>query len=113
MYPDPDFLHLMHTPYGDTTFTTGWGPVSGSGSPPMGSSPDTRAYIQRWVEAALPTGEHERIEFRDIRSTMEDCAGLAPCGYAPGVEVVPSSVRAILPGTPATAQYRVIHHRAT
>lgn len=71
--PDPDFLNSLTTPYGETTFTTGWGrPSSGT---------NAELYLQRWVQAALPGGEGERIEFREVRSRETDCAGLDPCGF--------------------------------
>nr|MBK7066673.1 hypothetical protein [Deltaproteobacteria bacterium] len=69
--PDPDFLNSLTTPYGETTFTTGWvalGHRRGTLSPAL-------------VQAALPGGEGERIEFREVRVRETDCAGLDPCGF--------------------------------
>lgn len=71
--PDPTFLSYLYTPYGTTTFTTGWGTVNAGGY--------SGRYLQRWVEVQLPTGEGERIEARTISNPSLDCQGLVPCAF--------------------------------
>lgn len=88
--PDPDFLNSLTTPYGMFTFDTGWGQPG-----PLHSF--SHLYLQRWVEAHLPGGEGERVEFRDVRARPDDCAGLSPCGFNSGSpEYISSGTQAVL-----------------
>ncbi|TAK27045.1 MAG: hypothetical protein EPO40_18905 [Myxococcaceae bacterium] len=96
--PDRDFLASISTPYGLTAFTTGWGQVHGAGS-------SNNLFIQRWTEAAYPTGEHERVEFRQIIAASGDCdatstyTGLMPCFFRPTAEeLFPPAYMAALGG---------------
>ena len=55
-------------------------------------------YLQRWLEVDLPTGEHERVEFRQVADANQqaDCYGLAPCTFRDESEVVPPAVNGAL-----------------
>ena len=90
-FPDHDFLSSLKTPYGSTGFRTGWA-AQLSGGPGMGR------YLQRWLEVDLPTGEHERVEFRQVADANQqaDCYGLAPCTFRDESEVVPPAVNGAL-----------------
>lgn len=90
---DPDFLDSIKTPYGATAFRTGWAQQIGPG-------PAEGRYVQRWLEVDLPTGEHERVEFRQVPDTgaTVDCGGLSPCTFRGADEVVPPTVNATLQG---------------
>ena len=60
--PDTDFLGSMTTPYGTTTFDSGW----------WTENDNARTYIQRWAQATSPDQLTERVEFRQF---SQSCAG--------------------------------------